>query len=195
MRTQQRHRVGRRGLLAAAAVAALAPALRGRGSTEAAGNPILLGEVNVAGRETVLSSVAPEASTFRVVAAERIALLGQQGDAFDVGAPNAGVCGASSNGIGVCAVGLDGGRALEVRGRSAFAGAGSEVIPQGMASYTIEGVRIPEGALILAELQGYGGPAVGVRYVRRIDETRFRVTLTAITSRACTLGYFIFERA
>ena len=183
---------GRRGLLLGAGVIGLAGAMRGD-LAAAQGKAVLLGEVNVAARETVLAASSTDQSTLRVSNGDRIGVLGQAGDAFDIGEVRAGVCGASSVGAGVYAVGSGDARGLEVRGAVSFETAGLAIIPQGAASWTIGNVRVPTGSVILATLQSYAGRGVGLRYAVRINDERFRITLTGVTTRPCLVAYFIIE--
>lgn len=190
-----RRRFGRRGLapLAAAGGAWLLVPQAGRA---APGQPVLLGEVNIANRETVLSSGSPDLSTLRVSTGSRVGILATNGDAIDFGDVEAAVVAISSKGTALIAGALETtGRAIEARGRVAFSGAGVVDLPKGAASWTVYDVDIPEGAIILAQLQQYGGPGVGVRYCVRLTETTFRVQLSAVTTATARMGYFIFEGA
>lgn len=188
-------RIGRRGLapLAAAAGAWLLKPSAGRG---APGQPVLLGEVNIANRETVLSSGSPDLSTLRVSTGSRVGILATNGDAIDFGEVEAALVAISSKGDALIAGALEAsGRAIQARGRVAFSGAGVVEIPASAASWTIYDVEVPEQAIILAQLQGYGGPGVGVRYCVRLTPTSFRVQLSAVTTTTVRMGYFIFESA
>ncbi len=186
----------RRGLLALAAAGGAALASRVSPAAAASGDAILLGEVNIANRETVLSSSSSDRATLRVSTGSQIALLAQNGDAIDFGEVEAAMLGVSSKGAGIIAAAPRRvGRALEVRGRVAFAGAGTIMIPDGAASWSVFDVYVPEGALILGQLQGYGGPQASVRYCVRLDDTSFRVQLSHVTTQPVKLAFFIFEQA
>lgn len=186
-------RMNRRGLapLAAAAGAWL---LAAPGAHSAAGQPVLLGEVNIANRETVLSSGSSDLSTLRVSTGSRVGILATNGDAIDFGDVEAAVVAISSKGDALVAGALETtGRALAVRGRVALSNAGVVEIPMSAASWTVDGVDLPEGAIILAQLQAYGGPGVAVRYCVRLSETSFRIQLSAVTTVPSRVGYFVFE--
>jgi hypothetical protein len=158
--------------------------------------PVVLGGVNIANRETEVWSDGTGGPTLRVSTGSPVAVYCQNGDALEAGDALAALVGVSARGTGVIAAAPNpAGRALQVRGRVAFALAGLVEIPRGSTNYTFPDIRIGEGWLMLAQLQGYAGRDVYVRYCRRLGDGTFHVQLSNATTTTGRLAYLILEAA
>lgn len=112
------------------------------------------------------------------------------------GAASTGVYGLAvkADHYGVQAENLEGGTALRVIGKAEFQRSGRSSVSKGKSSKTVTvSSGVSTSSMILATLQGSGGSGVYLKYVRRLNDTSFRLYLTKHATSTVTFAWMIVE--
>lgn len=104
-----------------------------------------------------------------------------------------GIYGKSNSGIGIKAESTSG-TALHVEGNNFFKSAKKGTIPTGVREYEVDvspyGITIASDAMIFVTIMN--NPSnIGVKWVERISDTRFKIHLTGLSRNIMNIGWFV----
>lgn len=173
-----------------------------RGAEAAAGAPLLLGRVNLAGKST--TTLRSKAGSGGPPGGQTLAIenLSNDGTGLSVRS-RGGICIHTYGMLGGTAISANSndGLAIEASGRVSFDFAGSVVVPAGESTARVKlvtgNVHFPEGAMVVATLQGSAGPVVAVSHVERLDATppdfeALEIVLTGAAAQDATVAFWVF---